>query len=1005
MDTLEDIIKKERLYEALPEAWHLPSLPYFAGARIVDKKKHQLKKLYDYQIQALRNAACALFLYYDGGGGKDTEPSLLKQAFARYYPPSALSDVAVVKSKIEGDPFSILSPFFAPHDEESIDYTQLINRMCFWMATGSGKTLIIVKLIEYLFSLRRHGLIPPHPILILAHKDYLLAQIRATIHEFNITGVDNPIDLVHLRAFGEANLLGNNVYYHLSDNIADEQTNARTDYRAYAHDGKWFVILDEAHRGAKDDSKRQAYYHVMARQGFLFNFSASFTERADILTSVKKYNLEDFTKKGHGKHVYLNEQEYRAFSNAKDEINTNERKAIVLKSLITLTAITQQVEGARRTTGLADLYHVPLMMTLVHSVNTDREGNKNDLWVFFQTLREIIAGETDERLFHRARESLKRDWRGGTFLFSCHDTPLSHIREASSILDRVTMEEVRRSVFLSPDKGTLQYIVGESSKEIAFQVKNSEKPFALIRIGDTGKWKQALPLLYGYEKTQRVNEQAFFEQLNHKDSSITLLMGSRSFVESWDSNRPNVINYINIGGVDAKKFVVQSVGRGVRIEPVSGYRLRYAFLNRQERETIGAGEASPAPLAETVFLFATNRRAMGMVLKGLASTKEGSVERLQGIIRAPVPTIPPDNIPMPLLIPTYKKEKRGEKRRDRQFTLADETFERFKAYLAQTSDSVLIVRDGLSLGQVGALRQFIESCDYRRDANKTYDRLSFLQKRVIEYLKGKAEIVEGMRPLVENGDDKDDIVHFRHICVRYEYRNGTLYPDKAQLESTIANVKQGKEQDRKKLARLYAEDKITEREFDKRVEGRQEGVYGDLTIKNIMGHYYVPVILGNEKVDYIQHIIKAESERRFIGCLEAYVGKDEERGWDAWMFSRIDGGPNLDKVSIPYHDGRHNMGRKFYPDFIFWLCKGDNYKIVFVDPKGTTHADSYVKIDGYRVLFERDGKVRTFHHDGKNVQLFLYMFTDDLANVRGERYKDYWIDDPEPIFRAMSGLS
>ena len=31
-------------------------------------------------------------------------------------------------------------------------------------------------------------------------------------------------------------------------------------------------------------------------------------------------------------------------------------------------------------------------------------------------------------------------------------------------------------------------------------------------------------------------------------------MGSRAFYEGWDSNRPNVMNFINIGSRDAKKF-------------------------------------------------------------------------------------------------------------------------------------------------------------------------------------------------------------------------------------------------------------------------------------------------------------------------------------------------------------------------------------------------------------------------------------------------------------------
>ena len=61
-----------------------------------------------------------------------------------------------------------------------------------------------------------------------------------------------------------------------------------------------------------------------------------------------------------------------------------------------------------------------------------------------------------------------------------------------------------------------------------------------------------------------------------------MLLGSRSFYEGWDSNRPNVINMINIGKQDAKKFVLQGIGRGIRIEPLQGERKRL-FQNQRSR--------------------------------------------------------------------------------------------------------------------------------------------------------------------------------------------------------------------------------------------------------------------------------------------------------------------------------------------------------------------------------------------------------------------------------------
>ena len=129
-------------------------------------------------------------------------------------------------------------------------------------------------------------------------------------------------------------------------------------------------------------------------------------------------------------------------------------------------------------------------------------------------------------------------------------------------------------MFLSRRKGALQFILGSDNKELAFQMKNADSPFALIRIGDVSKWRNEI--LADYEKTTALQEKSFFDGL--EQSSITILMGSRTFFESWDSNRPNVINFINIGGKDAKKFVVQSIGRGVRIEPIKNKRRRLAHL-------------------------------------------------------------------------------------------------------------------------------------------------------------------------------------------------------------------------------------------------------------------------------------------------------------------------------------------------------------------------------------------------------------------------------------------
>jgi len=101
-------------------------------------------------------------------------------------------------------------------------------------------------------------------------------------------------------------------------------------------------------------------------------------------------------------------------------------------------------------------------------------------------------------------------------------------------------------------------------------------------------------------------------------------MGSRSFYEGWDSNRPNVILYINIGtGTDSKKFILQYVGRGVRIEPVKNKKVRLKKLLGDkiisEKDYLEIKDLIQ-PL-ESLFVYGTNAENLREVIKTMKDEK------------------------------------------------------------------------------------------------------------------------------------------------------------------------------------------------------------------------------------------------------------------------------------------------------------------------------------------------------------------------------------------------
>jgi hypothetical protein len=195
--------------------------------------------------------------------------------------------------------------------------------------------------------------------------------------------------------------------------------------------------------------------------------------------------------------------------------------------------------------------------------------------------------------------------------------------------------------------------------------------------------------------------------------------------------------------------------------------------------------------------------------------------------------------------------------------------------------------------------------------------------------------------------------------------------------------------------------KIPREEFEKKHKilvdsGSFELKNQKVKIKYLANHYYLPVVVSEkDKVDYLNHIIDVESEIKFIEQLEEYLQKGDNvfNKYDWWMFSKLD--QTLDEVHIPYYSSKENEMAKFKPDFIFWMQKGNEYIILFVDPKGTEHADSYRKIDGYANIFENKEQrtIKSFPYNGYNIKTKLLLKPRrGIADVL-DNYKQYWFDN------------
>lgn len=934
------------------------------------------KTLFDFQKQGLQNALKALWLFYKEK--KSDKKEFFEQYQANGFETNFDYDLSRER-KSAGHLLEFDKDY--PITNEKIDFEYFINRMSFWMATGSGKTLIIVKLIDLLGQLIQRKEIPKNDILFLAHRDDLLEQFKNHVNEFNSFNFDTKINLKSLKDYESVKRENSlpfakneiTVFYYRSDLISDEHKEKIVNFKNYDNNGKWYILLDEAHKGDKEDSKRQVLYSILSRNGFLFNFSATFTDPRDYTTCVFNFNLSKFIEEGYGKHIYVSQTNVEGFRD-KTDFAPIEKQKIVLKTLILQTYINKYFEKVRKED--KTLYHRPLLLTLVNSVDT----KEADLKLFFSELEKVAKNEISAELLKKARKELIEDFENNPN----YEFENINVLVDGKLLEKIEYNDILRQVFNSKSSGKVEVLkIPGNKNEIIFKLQTSEKPFGLIKIGDISGWLKEK--LDGYEIIESFENKSIFKKINHDDSEINILMGSRAFYEGWDSNRPNIILFVNIGvGSDAKKFVLQSVGRGVRIEPQKNKRKRILNLynaNEIKEELFNKVQKNILPL-ESLFVFGTNAENLKEIIKALKEEKQEKDLGQEFIINK-------DAEKRLLLIPIYKESDKifAEEKEPQKYGINKDDFDLAKSMFNYLGPKIALTKYECDVRVVEKASESFGTPDQYFDFEevRTISEPDLLVDRILNYFSVRDKEFDKFKKL------ENEIVHFKRI----KFSDGEKFEE---IKKKIEEIKQYPKK-QKELDKQYG--KMPREEFAQKqmslFEAQNFEYKGKkLKIKYIQNHYYIPLIVSeNEKVDYLNHIIDVPSEVKFIEQLEEYLKNKNNvfKQFDWWMFSKLD--QTLDEVHIPYYNPKENNMARFKPDFIFWMQKGNEYVILFVDPKGTEHADGYRKIDGYSRIFEtkESKESRAYPFNGLNIKTKLLLKPKRGIAETLENYRKYWFDN------------
>ena len=451
-------------------------------------------------------------------------------------------------------PTAPLYPLFTEED---------LSKLAFWMATGSGKTLIMhINLWQYLYYSRRM-----HDNILLVTPNEGLSHQH--LEEFRKSGIP-------ARHYGESNDIvgffgGENppVIVIEITKLTESKRGGGLSVEIDAFGPNNLLFVDEGHRGARGEVWRELRRRL-AERGFTFEYSATFGQivngaakdkRKRLLEEYSKaiifdYSYPHFYQDGYGKDYYI--------LNLKDETDAF-NDWILLGNLMSFYEQYLVYEEHREALFPYNI-EKPLWVFVGHSVTGGKsQEDKNTM----TDVQEIIAffqrflGEKDTWTARIERaikgETGLEDQRGEDLFRNL----FPYLKERKLTPTEIYAGILQR-VFHSQAGGALRAVeLKAASGEIGLRVGADSPYFGVINIGNVPGLMKLLAQ-QGIPCEQENITGSLFDRINDPQSPVNVLIGSRKFMEGWDSFRVASMGLLNIGKGEGSQ-IIQLFGRGVRL--------------------------------------------------------------------------------------------------------------------------------------------------------------------------------------------------------------------------------------------------------------------------------------------------------------------------------------------------------------------------------------------------------------------------------------------------------
>lgn len=835
-----------------------------------------------------------------------------------------------------------------------------LTKLAYWMATGSGKTLLLH--LNY-HQFLRYNTEPLDNILLVTPNEGLSEQHLA---ELAASGI--PARRFDLNQGGL--LLGgrNAVLVIEITKLVGEKRGGGISVSVEAFEGRNLIFVDEGHKGSGGETWRR-YREALGATGFTFEYSATFGQalsaaRNDPLTAeygkaiVFDYSYRYFYGDGYGK-------DFRIL-NLREESREEQTETLLLGNLLSFY---EQQRLFREHAGELRPYHLekPLWVfvgSTVNAVYSEHKQKRSDVLTVARFLHHVLENKRGW-----AAKGIQKLLAGKTGLVTPEGMDVfarrfAYLRELGLPAPKL-YEDILAQLFHAPGGGGLHLSdIRGGGGELGLKAAAAEDYFGLIYIGDTAEFKKLVEADdSGIVLEEDALSLSLFEGINRPDSRINVLIGAKKFMEGWNSWRVSNMGLLNIGRQEGSQ-IIQLFGRGVRLRGKGHSLKRSAALDGNHPQHI--------KLLETLNLFAVRANYMAQFRDYLE--REG-VETEESIELPLFVWANEQFLKRGLVVP--RSEEGRDFAAETRLLLEPDPKVRVQVDLSVKVQAIESSALGLQTAQVSAgERSVIPPVSLSLvDWEQAYlDLLTYKERKGLNNLVIRPETP---RRIIEQGQytlTADDAVFnppsfakrallqetVTHLLRKYAdafyrlrreqwegqhlvYRPLDL--DDPNLAFNRPSVKEKKAAYTVRVPGSRGDLAAAIEKLRKNVEKLCKGENDNLPRIYFDRHLYLPLLLKRGDVLTSDPPLLEESETKFVRDLRDYWEAEKGKslaGKELFLLRNLSRGRGVGFFE----------GNGFYPDFILWIMDGQSQRIVFIEPHGMLHAKAYIHDDKAR-LHER----------------------------------------------------